>query len=91
MSDLTPSQRVALRFFVEQPRGHMLITGEPGCGKSHLVSALQKICTSKGLRHAMVAPRGACAHIGGGETIHRRLAPLPHNRPICKVRTVIFL
>lgn len=78
----TASQREAIRFFVENQSSPMLITGDPGTGKSFLVNSFRRICDSQGKRHSMVAPRGAAAFVGGGETIHRRLGVLPHGKAI---------
>lgn len=80
MAGLTPSQTVAIRLFVETD-ANLAIGGPAGTGKSHTMERLRKVCDSRGLKHTTLAPRGACAFLGGGETIHRKLGTLPHGRP----------
>ena len=81
--NLTPSQAAARRFFADTA-GNALILGQPGTGKSYLLKALQEDCDRRRLKHATLAWSGAAAHAVRGFTLHSRLVPLPHGRPVCK-------
>lgn len=83
MEALTASQAAAMRLFNESD-SNMLVMGKPGCGKSYLLKAMQRVCESKGLRHHTLAMRGHNAHDVKGSTIHSRIVPLPNGRSICK-------
>ena len=78
---LTRSQQYAKEYF-ETGSGSMLLTGDAGTGKTHLVDHLKSVCNAKEWKFAVVAPRGAAAFLGGGETIHKFIGPMPNGRPL---------
>ena len=80
METLTPSQLRAAHF-VLNGSGNCLIDGPPGNGKSYLLKVLQEELSKRRVKHFTLAPRGACAFIVVGDTIHSKLLPLHRNRP----------
>jgi len=54
-------------------RRNILISGDAGSGKSHLMSRFIQHATKSNLNFAVTAPTGVAAMHVGGETLHRRL------------------
>lgn len=83
MDELTASQKFAVDFLLHGS-GNGYIGGPPGTGKSYLLKYMQDYLTDKRVKHATIAPRGACAYIVRGDTIHSKVIPFDKNQNILK-------
>lgn len=88
MDALTPSQQRAADFILSA-RGNAVIDGPPGHGKSFLLRFLQEELQRRGVRYATIAPRGGCAFIVEGDTVHSKLLPLPRRQPFFRTNAAL--
>ncbi|MEP7287445.1 MAG: ATP-binding protein [Chloroflexota bacterium] len=51
------------RYFAESPRGWLVLTGEPGCGKTHLAAAMAFECKQRGDRVLFVTASDLLDHL----------------------------
>lgn len=80
MDTLTPSQRHAAEAVLNGTE-NCLVDGPPGTGKSYVLKVMQDELSRRNVKHATIAPRGECAFIVGGDTVHSKLLPLPRRQP----------